>query len=982
MKKMMIAKTLIMFIILLISSMLAAIPENTLVSYPMPFPLRANPDASVIVGSAGGGNAALVWTEESGVVSFGEGDANDISANNKVAGEKFIRDENDNLIRKTAGFWDMEGNFTEIGNFPGQNPTGDGNFSTAYAVSQDGNVFAGMGWIGNRTSAFKWTEEGGIVDLRPEATTSSRVNALNADGSLAVGWITGQWGRLPVYWDANNVLHEIPNDGSGEAMGVSPSGQYFVGSAGGQGFLNIGEETFYFGQTGFGWNNIPNYVNDSGLVVGAVRNIFQMLWQGFVYNQTMGMVNANEYFTARGVEIPIDVEIQAVSWVSEDSRTFIGWTISSAGRQGFIIKLSDSAIVSGQITAPDATDLTLASITNGVTVAHPDETGNYSITLDPGTHTLTVSLPGYYSQTSDEFTVETGEIINDMDFVLVPINNLATVTGNVSLVEGMGNVRQVLIQAGEFYTNPNEDGEYVLYLEAGTYTISASLHNFFNFSQEINVEAGQNFELDITMIGVDAENTVTLTINANDDIDHSKTRIYIHHNLPGDRYFQPNSDGVLQFTTTYLENISISVISDGYNPVFLENIATIPLGNLELEFNLEKTYHIPRNLTGYDDGLMTWIAPYAVDSYVDDFESYNVNDPISLMNPMWTPWTSYPAGFADGLITDIHSQSGNKSLKITDQTDVIVDLRGLLLGKPQINTGSYEINFYIYIPQGYTGHYNLIRSISPLEFSIEVFFRADGMLKIHHSNQVITDLTFDHNEWMNVSHIIDLDNDTATMYLDGEEIVTWQFTANAWVDGAGILNLELIDFSGESDPTVNDIGLFYIDNFAFSKVNGLGPDSYNVYLDDFTTPFASNIQDLEFLLENLEAGTYEIGVSAMYNDFESSINGSFITIEPTSVTETVISPFNTELSGNYPNPFNPETVIKFSVSESQRVSIEIFNVKGQKVKTLLNENMEKGQHRIVWNGRDDNGRQAGSGMYFYRMRAGKYTNTKKMILMK
>ena len=88
------------------------------------------------------------------------------------------------------------------------------------------------------------------------------------------------------------------------------------------------------------------------------------------------------------------------------------------------------------------------------------------------------------------------------------------------------------------------------------------------------------------------------------------------------------------------------------------------------------------------------------------------------------------------------------------------------------------------------------------------------------------------------------------------------------------------------------------------------------------------------------------------------------------------------LEGNYPNPFNPETTIAFSTKESGRVSLDIYNIKGQKVRTLLNDHRDAGSHKVVWDGKDDNGKSVASGVFFYRMKSGKYSSTKKMILMK
>jgi hypothetical protein len=88
------------------------------------------------------------------------------------------------------------------------------------------------------------------------------------------------------------------------------------------------------------------------------------------------------------------------------------------------------------------------------------------------------------------------------------------------------------------------------------------------------------------------------------------------------------------------------------------------------------------------------------------------------------------------------------------------------------------------------------------------------------------------------------------------------------------------------------------------------------------------------------------------------------------------------LHQNYPNPFNPVTSIRFDVPEESRVLLDIYNVTGQKVATLVNGNMQPGFHSIRWNGTNENGKQLASGMYFYRISSSKFTEVKKLILMK
>jgi hypothetical protein len=88
------------------------------------------------------------------------------------------------------------------------------------------------------------------------------------------------------------------------------------------------------------------------------------------------------------------------------------------------------------------------------------------------------------------------------------------------------------------------------------------------------------------------------------------------------------------------------------------------------------------------------------------------------------------------------------------------------------------------------------------------------------------------------------------------------------------------------------------------------------------------------------------------------------------------------LSNNYPNPFNPETEIFFNLPERMFVNLAIYNILGEKVRTLANSAMEEGTHNIYWDGRDDTGTLVASGIYFYKLSAGEFTATRRMILMK
>ena len=93
-------------------------------------------------------------------------------------------------------------------------------------------------------------------------------------------------------------------------------------------------------------------------------------------------------------------------------------------------------------------------------------------------------------------------------------------------------------------------------------------------------------------------------------------------------------------------------------------------------------------------------------------------------------------------------------------------------------------------------------------------------------------------------------------------------------------------------------------------------------------------------------------------------------------------PLSFELPQNYPNPFNPTTQINYQIPEDEYVSLEIYNVLGQKVKTLVNQNQTAGKHTIIWEGKDNQNQELPSGIYFYRLKTKQNVETRKMVFLK
>ncbi|KPJ58770.1 MAG: hypothetical protein AMJ46_13650 [Latescibacteria bacterium DG_63] len=90
------------------------------------------------------------------------------------------------------------------------------------------------------------------------------------------------------------------------------------------------------------------------------------------------------------------------------------------------------------------------------------------------------------------------------------------------------------------------------------------------------------------------------------------------------------------------------------------------------------------------------------------------------------------------------------------------------------------------------------------------------------------------------------------------------------------------------------------------------------------------------------------------------------------------------LSQNFPNPFNPQTTIAFDIPEGKEVNVRlnVYNMRGQLVRTLVNEFKSEGSYQIQWDGTDNYGRRVSSGVYFYRITTGEFSQTRKMVILK
>jgi len=129
-------------------------------------------------------------------------------------------------------------------------------------------------------------------------------------------------------------------------------------------------------------------------------------------------------------------------------------------------------------------------------------------------------------------------------------------------------------------------------------------------------------------------------------------------------------------------------------------------------------------------------------------------------------------------------------------------------------------------------------------------------------------------------------------------------------------------------------------------------------------------------------GPLLLGLWGGRSEFVPAFQPGYLVIDPGSAVGEGTLPMVFSLSQNYPNPFNPTTTIEFSVASRGRVTLEVFNLLGQRVRVLADGIYEPGRYTVAWDGADQRGNPVSSGAYFYRLNANGFDQMKRMVLLK
>ncbi len=224
--------------------------------------------------------------------------------------------------------------------------------------------------------------------------------------------------------------------------------------------------------------------------------------------------------------------------------------------------------------------------------------------------------------------------------------------------------------------------------------------------------------------------------------------------------------------------------------------------------------------------------------------------------------------------------------------------------------------------------------------------------------------------------------DNSTFYGYGNAIYVTQSTAN-------IINSILWNDTGNGDEIYLDVEGYVNVNYTDIQGNWQGTGNYDVdpaFIDSANYDF--------HLSEN--SPCIDAGTAFFVLDGDTLINipdslyygtapdmGAFEYYPPVYADNSGLTIKTFYLEQNYPNPFNPTTTIRFQIPEATHVLLKIYDINGKEIRTLIDEDETEGIKTVTWNGRDNNGRQVSSGVYFYRLISAKgFYQSRKLILLK
>lgn len=422
----------------------------------------------------------------------------------------------------------------------------------------------------------------------------------------------------------------------------------------------------------------------------------------------------------------------------------------------------------------DARPVENVKFTFGDQMRYTDETGTALFGVLDGTYDWGGTVYGYADISGTGVVVDADATI-DLTMDPMPVVHF-TVDDGTDPLEGVN----INIDGEDIVTDTS--GMAWISLGDGTFPYTASMAGYEDATGDATLAGiGDTAFVDVTMVALP---TYTVTFNVTDG-------------------------------TNALEGVSIDIAGQILT-TDVAGAATIDLydeewpwvATLDGYFEAMDTVTVAGGVETVDVTLE--VMPSGIIWYADDFESYTDGDYLAVANSTnWMTWSDDPGGAEDGVISTNFSASGNNAAFIATGNDMVLKLGNQTSGK-------YIISYYMLMESGNEGYYNVQQTEVPgTKWMYDVYFDGDGTGRLSIDQTDTATFVYPEAKWFLVSQIIDLDNDMASLEIDGEWVLSWMYSQDG--DPAN-LQLGGVNFYGADN--VN----YYLDNVEYKQI---------IFTDDF-----------------------------------------------------------------------------------------------------------------------------------------------------
>ncbi|MDP8219990.1 MAG: carboxypeptidase regulatory-like domain-containing protein [Candidatus Stygibacter frigidus] len=644
----------------------------------------------------------------------------------------------------------------------------------------------------------------------------------------------------------------------------------------------------------------------------------------------------------------------------------------------------------------------------------------YTLSLSPGVYTtLTASLAGYVTQTEENVVVVSGQQTLGMDFYLPLVTNDGTISGTVQLIgAGAGNVEDVIITTGGETLSPAADGTYEITLENGVYDVTASLDGYSQLvHRDIDVIAFQNtpnIDFDLISGWEQIDGTLyNMVIYATITYDGGFLTNEGSNQLAAFGYDETGTIEQCRGTATWIEGSYsfwdnffpldgfwyITIVSDdnsGTEPLWFDfyNSETGSIDECnENIFFVDGVYDIGYNLT-IDSPLTNvtydlvagwnWVSFNRIPDDPSVSEVFDVLDDVPdifyVKNQVAFAQYDIPSTMWVGGLNNIGWDTGYKIQMHNDYDD-------FTFSGQMINTITHAIN----IQEGWNWISYIPETSLPIAEALQSISISDSTcLKTQSKSAVYFGSWIGDLEYMEAgkAYLLSwpIEPPTEGLFLvyppDTEEVrsaIDVQPISNLanWQPVTGnksnmILMAQVSDNGIKIDNDAQySVGVFD-NNGNCRSIGKLEGDFW------YFTITGDETELLEFRIYDNAAKNTVVSIQSIRFEADTMVGNPNRLFEIDFQTGNVpVNSMQLILKGNYPNPFNPTTVINYNIPEAGLVNLAIYNVKGQLVETLVSSHQDSGEYNINWSADEQS-----SGIYFYKLQWGGNQITRKCILMK